>query len=130
MPRSLQLEFLDEGVRILPNQAVSGLQLEAQNACLNLGIQQGSDPIYPTRGTNLLLQGLNGRLVDDMAAFHEGNFAAVDTVFFLNSIDPFPDNDAIIEIKLQVESYQEGKLEFNTVMLTESGAQIGQSLTL
>ena len=54
---------------------------------INIATEQGSDPIYPDRGTNLLASSINGLLIDKVEAQHAGNFAALDTLTFCNFND-------------------------------------------
>ena len=64
-----------------------GKTLYTQKALINIATEQGSDPIYPDRGTDLLASSINGLLIDKVEAQHAGNFAALDTLTFCNFND-------------------------------------------
>lgn len=129
--RGIKLEFSDQGVKILPEQEVSDLDADTQNILMSFGTMKGSDEIFPLRGTNLFLRGLQGRLVDEIAAGHEGNFAANDVLEFVSGIDPFDSTrERIRRILLTPVVFDGQSLEMNLELETTTGARIGTSATL
>lgn len=72
------------------NTPVEGKDLSKQKVFLNLATEQGSDPLYPDRGTELLSQAIGGVMISNTEAQHCGNFAALDTEIFLANTE-YPD---------------------------------------
>jgi len=129
--RGLKLEFGDSGVRILTGESVSGLDADTQNILMSLGTMKGSDQIFRSRGTNLFIRGLQGRLVDSISAGHEGNYAAADVLAFVSSNDPFSSTrERIRRIFLSPVVFDGQRLEMNLELETSTGARIGTSVTL
>lgn len=71
-------------------EPVEGKKHYTQKMFVNLATEQGSDPLYPDRGTTLLAGAIGGVIVDTAAAAHLSNFAALDTVVFVNG-GAYPD---------------------------------------
>ena len=130
MPEGIKLNFSDEGVKILTDEKVDAFDAEVQNALMNIGVLNGSDPIYADRGTTLFIKGLQGRMTNSITAGHEANYAAVDTLFFVREEDPFTDHDPVNLIELEIESFEIGRMSINTVMTSVAGEVQGSSLTL
>ena len=64
-----------------------GFDATVQNALVNIACDVGTDPVFPTKGTELYKQGVAGQLSDLAAAGHAANFAALDTLFFCRGVD-------------------------------------------
>lgn len=58
-----------------------------QNALVNVATDQGSDPIFPDRGTTLKQDGAIGRMVNTVWATQAANFAALSTLAFIQQTD-------------------------------------------
>lgn len=58
-----------------------------QNALVNTGTDNGSDPIYPDRGTDLKKDGAQGKMVNATWATHAANFAALRTLSFIQQTE-------------------------------------------
>ena len=65
--------------------SVTGKELLAQQVLVNIATDAGSDPLYPTRGTTLHRDSINGLTINKVEAQHTGNFAALDTLMFVSS---------------------------------------------
>lgn len=127
----LKLEFGDDGVRILTDERVKDLDADTQNILMSLGTMKGSDQIFPDRGTNLFLRGLQGRLVDEIVAGHEGNYAGADVIFFVSNNDPFDSTrERFRRILLTPVVFDGQHLEMNLELETTAGVRIGKSVTL
>ena len=57
----------------------------AQNAVVNTATPEGSDKIFPTKGTNLVQKVFSGQVFNEATANHAGNFAAVKSRNFVNA---------------------------------------------
>jgi hypothetical protein len=58
-----------------------------QNALVNVGTDQGSDPFFTDRGTNLKKDGARGLMVNSAWATHSANFAALRTLSFIQQTE-------------------------------------------
>lgn len=129
--RGLKLEFGDEGVRIVPTEEVQDLDADTQNILMSLGTSKGSDQIFPDRGTNLFIRGLQGRLIDKITAGHEGNYAANDALFFVSNNDPFDETrERIRRIILTPVEFDGQNLDMSLELETTTGTRIGTEATL
>lgn len=70
------------------NAAVEDKNLYEQKVLVNMVTVKGSDYIYEDRGTDLLQDAIYGKVYNRASAIHAGNFAALDTIFFIRSTDP------------------------------------------
>lgn len=86
--KSLKISFDEGGATLHLDQLVSGAECEIQNALVNIGTTQGSDALYPSRGTNLLTEAVKGAIVDMNSARHSANFAALFTLNFIQETLP------------------------------------------
>lgn len=66
---------------------VEGKAMYAQKCLINLATEKGSDPLYSNRGTDLHRSAIGGSLLSNNAIAHAGNFAALNTVMFVNGED-------------------------------------------
>lgn len=83
MNRSLAIAFKPGGAIALSlAEEVKGFQCTVQNALVNLLTDEGSDMIFPTRGTGLFKSALNSAIFNFRSASHVCNFAASETLFF------------------------------------------------
>lgn len=62
---------------------VSGKELLVQKVLLNIATYAKSDRVFPTRGTTLHQDAINGLAINSVEAQHIGNFASLDTELFL-----------------------------------------------
>lgn len=95
----------DKDTRLDLGSRVEGKQCVAQKCLVNIATEQGSDRLAADRGTNLLRAALRGVNVDANTARHSGNFAAIDTLFYIRQTDAktfrdSPDRLAAITIDL------------------------------
>lgn len=81
--KGLKLAFDGKGGLVLTDQVVEDEACLRQNAAVNLAQIRGSDRCFPDKGTRLLLAGVQGIIFDTQSAQHEANFAALDTLTFM-----------------------------------------------
>lgn len=72
----------NDGTCFILDKIVEDKSLFEQKYLINTATSQGTDKIYPQRGTNLLASAIGGTIVDWNASMHAGNFAATDTIYF------------------------------------------------
>lgn len=94
--RAIALDFSGGyTTRINFRKETSGKLLQEQKYLMNVATRRGSDPIFPTRGTNLMDSAIGGAIVAINGLTDA--FAAVDTLYFCNyeesaSMYKSPDN--------------------------------------
>lgn len=69
------------------NSIVEDKLLYEQKALVNMVTVNGSDPIFADRGTDLLRDAIYGKVYSSSGTIHIGNFAALDTIYFIKSTD-------------------------------------------
>lgn len=81
--RDIRIQFYgDKGTCFKLKEKVEGKQLYKQKYLINTATSKNTDKIFPDRGTNLLAQSLGGKVLSGSGAYHVGNFAATDTIYF------------------------------------------------
>lgn len=69
------------------NSIVEDKMLYEQKALVNMVTTKGSDPVFEDRGTDLLIDAIRGKAYSRSGIIHIGNFAALDTIYFIHSTD-------------------------------------------
>lgn len=110
--------------------SVSGFAATVQACLVTLGCDQGSDPMFPTRGTNLRKAGASGALIDANSAQHASNFAAVDVLFFVGKKGDAGDPDNVATIKLQAATLTGQALTIKSQFTSIGGKTIGALATI
>lgn len=101
--RGVKLSFTEHGADFDWSAPARDFDAVVQNALVNVGTELGSDPIFPSRGTSLLLDAVRGKMVNTIWAMHTANFAALATLAFsrqTNGTDPH----GLRHFKLQLKS--------------------------
>lgn len=113
---------------------VSGKQVTAQKVLINLATQQGTDKLYPDKGTNLLKQCIGAVMVNENAAQHISNFAALDTLYFINETDNLEVEDptglANVDLKLAGYDATTGQVSFASTVYFPDDTQTETSYIL
>ena len=129
--RTLRVLFAHQGASFDLSAPLSGeLECAVQNALINIGTLQGSDGIYPTKGTRLLRQALSGALFDANAAAHASNYAALDTLKFIKGVDYIDTAEKIETMAIKPASYTQGRLVVDAQFISSSGRVSGTLTTL
>lgn len=84
--RDIKLILKGDNSTIDLTSSVSGKSNNEQKCLVNLVTENGSDTLYPDRGTTLLIDSINCLAYDRIEATHIANFAALDTEFFVNGV--------------------------------------------
>jgi len=98
--KGLAIDFSAGGPKLNTVVAVEGFYTTVQNGMVNVGTTQGSDPIYPTRGTQLLRTALDGGIVNYTAARHASNFAALSALTFITSNEDAGATETLVDVTL------------------------------
>lgn len=121
----IKITFTEDGARLNWGERVSGLYATAQKALVNLGTQEGSARVHPDRGTGLPAAVGSGGLLDLASAQHAGNFAALDTLFFLRATGVTDDPDMLAECKVIPSALSTQRLELGIQLTSNAGAKLG-----
>lgn len=73
----------ENGAALDLGNAVENKKVTEQQCLVNLATELGSDPLFPDKGTNLLRTAAAGGVVTAADATHAGNFAALNTLYFV-----------------------------------------------
>jgi hypothetical protein len=101
---------------------VSGLEAVTQSALINLGTDQASDPLFPSRGTTLKRHAARGLLLNPVDAKHEANFAALHTTVFLQQQQAQAD---LQTLRLAVTRFRDQQLRLELQAENRSGQTLG-----
>jgi hypothetical protein len=104
--------------------AVAGFQAIVQNAMVNIATRMGTDPLYPTRGTNLQTDAAAGRLIDLNSAQHSSNFAALETMTFSRATEG-GDPDGLSQVLLPPAQFSGASLRLEAQFQSISGKTVG-----
>lgn len=127
--KTLKINFDSAGASF-GNSSVTGFSATAQACLVTLGCDKGSDPIFPTRGTNLRKAGASGALIDSNSAQHASNFAAVDVLFFVGKAGSPSDPDNVSAVKLQAALLSGQALTIKSQFTSIGGETIGTLATI
>jgi len=127
--KGLYVKFTPTGNITLEPQIVSGnLNLLRQNAATILLTIPGTDKIYPTKGTNILIDATHGKVIDLNSANHSANFAALKISNYLSTYE-YDENvaagDVYSNIKIKATTAANGVLKFDMTFneqVTTTGA--------
>jgi biotin carboxylase len=86
--RDIKIIFDGDASTIDLNSLVEDKNLYEQKVLVNMVTENGSDKIFPSRGTKMLADSINGKVYSRTGTVHIGNFAALDTIYFIRSTDP------------------------------------------
>jgi len=125
---SLKINFDAAGWDVDFTKSVSGMDASAQVALVNIATELGSDRSAPGAGTNLLTQGLSGLLSNRRAAVHAANWAAAETLEFVNTNSPT--EEWLQGIWLELREFVPPRIELNAVIQGASGQSVGYPMTL
>lgn len=106
---------------------VEGKDLTVQKVLINIPTFKGSDKLYPDKGTSLLQQFIGAVVVNKNAAQHIANFAALDTIYFINDTDGLDVNDpmglANLDLELLDYSAMTGEVKLTSVVYFPDGTK-------
>lgn len=123
--RGILINFGPDGPKFNFDVVVKDFEATVQNALVNVGTDRGSDGLFSGRGTDLKIDGAQGRMATKIWANHSANFAALRTLSFSQQND-----DANNTWKLQAFTLRCEKLVQTTAVLaveavSEGGTVIG-----
>lgn len=127
----LKINFTNGDIYIDTNNKVSGFSTTVQNALANIGTRAGTDRIYPNKGTEILKNAAEGKIVGFNVANHESQLAALDTLFFSREYETTNEpTEKMGEVFLDPISYDGLKLKINAAFTDFTGTTTVGTVTL
>ena len=105
--------------------SVKDFDATVQNCLVNLGTMIGSDQFYPDRGTYLMLDAVQGRMINIQWANNSANFAALRTIVFSQNNDQANNPYALQTLTLAAGVYNIKNLVLNVGAVCINGATSG-----
>ena len=123
--RGIKLNFFGGTPVFDFSDTVKDFDATVQNALVNLGTDLGTDPLYPDRGTYLLKDALQGRMINLQWANHAANFAAMRTMVF-SKANELPSNpNALQTLSVKAASFNVSRLQFDIQATCVDGTTVG-----
>jgi hypothetical protein len=110
-------------------RSADGFQAACQGQLVNLLNREGSDDLYPDRGTDIQSRALNSQLYSPRAAEHAGNIAASDCLFFHRRTTLGPAGDKIEAVELQLREINLYSVSYGVAFTSVDGRSLSFSLT-
>jgi hypothetical protein len=86
--KDVKIIFNGDASTINLTEEVNDKNLYEQKVLINMVTEKGSDPVYADRGTDLLADSIRGKVYSRSGTIHVGNFAALDTIYFIRNTEP------------------------------------------
>lgn len=86
--KDVKIIFSGDSSTINLTEEVRDKNLYEQKVLVNMVTEKGSDAIHPDRGTDLLADSIRGKVYSRSGTIHVGNFAALDTIYFIRNSEP------------------------------------------
>lgn len=111
----ISINFLNGDIFIDTDKKVTGFDSTIQNALANIGTRRGTDRIFPEKGTDILLNAVQGKIVGLNVANHEAQLAAIDTLFFSREYETTTDDNVKLgQVFMDELTYEGNKLKIAT----------------
>ena len=121
----IRLSFNEGGPRFDFSSPVKQFDSTVQNALVNVGTDRGSDPIFLDRGTDLKIDGAQGRMATKIWANHSANFAALRTLSFIQQNDLETNSWKLQSFALRCEKLVNATAVLNVQAISEGGTIVG-----
>jgi hypothetical protein len=127
----IKVNFLNGEIYIEPDEKVTAFDATIQNALVNIGTRQGTDRIYPSKGTSILKSAVEGKIVGFNVANHESQLAALDTLFFSREYETSTDLSIRLgKVFMDTLSYEDNKLKINAAFSNFPGTITKGTVTI
>jgi hypothetical protein len=127
----LKVNFLNGDIYVEPEAKVVDFDATVQNALVNIGTRQGTDRIYPSKGTNILKRAVEGKIVGLNVANHEAQLAAINTLFFSREYETSTNLPVKLgKVFMDTLSYDGTKLRLNSAFTNLSETITKGTVTL
>lgn len=133
MRTGIKVEFSTElgPAKIKWGETVKNENTVVQNGLINLGTEEGSDPVFPFRGTDLFRKATTGMIVDASMRAHTTALAAERTRLFLRSREKFANQEEqydLTRVGLEVKDIDFQQIIFNSFFVFGDGKIVGAEL--
>lgn len=109
----LKVQF-DKGAALIVEEKVDGFDTTVQNSLINIGTRKGTDSVFASKGTDILIRALRGTIADGNEANSESVKASLDTLFFVRLYDPADQPDVKLgRVALEPVDYEGTFLKLN-----------------
>lgn len=127
----LKVNFLNGDIYIEPEAKVTDFDATVQNALANIGTRQGTDRIYPAKGTDILKSAVEGKIAGLNVANHEAQLAAINTLFFSREYETSTNLSVRLgKVFMDTLSYDGAKLRINSAFTNFSETITKGTVTL
>ena len=124
MARGLKVNFKDDGAVISLDEEIENLEASTQNALVNVATTKGSDSFTSKKGSSFLSDLRSAGVVNLTEAQHYCNFAAGETLKFVNSSSL--EEDLLDEFNLKASHFTDtDKLVINVTSTDNNGNTYG-----
>jgi hypothetical protein len=127
--RGVKIDFTGDQPVFDFTDTVQDFDTTVQNALVNLGTMINSDLLYPDRGTYLMLDAVQGRMVNLQWANNSANFAAIKTIVFSQNNDLVGNPFILQTLTLTANVYNINQLTLNVSAVCVDGTTVGASVT-
>ena len=128
--RGIRLDFSEAGPGFDLETPVRDFDATVQNALVNVGTDMGSDFVFATRGTNLRLDGAQGRMATEIWANHSANFASLRTLDFAQKNDHANNEYKLQTFNMRCRGVEQDRLVLQVRAVSEGGTVIGGEATI
>jgi len=108
----IKINLLDDVPALDFSSAIHGFDADVQNAMVNIATRVGSDRLFKDRGTKLMVDAVQGRMVNLTWANHQANFAALSTLLFSQKTDVSQNTTGLQSLSLKAGVYNINRLSF------------------
>lgn len=126
----IRLNFGEAGPEFDFETPVKDFDATVQNALVNTGTDRGSDFVFVERGTDLKIDGAQGRMATQIWANHSAAFAALRTLSFAQQNDHENNTFRLQSYTLRCVALEQDRLVLQVTAVSEGGTVIGGAATL
>lgn len=126
----LAINFSPGGPALYTDRLVTGFDATVQNGLVNVGTDEGSDPVFTDRGTTLMRSALDGEIVNLATARHAANFAALDARTFLIATEVDEAEETLADLTLSPVELDYLQLKLEAQFTSDQGRVVGITATL
>lgn len=130
MTRSLKVDFMPGGkLRLDTSSEIKNEQSMIRSVAINLLSKSGSDPIFPSRGTNLGWTSFRNLVLQATDISGLTKLAAIDTLFFVRETSILDAADKPEDIQLTPTNLESNSIEVELACVTVDGRQVSYPIT-
>jgi hypothetical protein len=128
--RGVKIDFTGAAPVFDFSNTVQDFNTTVQNSMVNLATQIGSDTLYPDKGTNLLMDAVQGLMINQQWANNSANFAAIKTIVFSQNNDLPGDPFSLQTLSLTADVFNIYNLNFSVTAVCVDGTVVGATANI